>query len=472
MEVNQIAIERMVQTAKDCGCPKDQVENFLTRGYVPFPWQWKFHSVAREADKVDGPTDIGVGGARGPGKSHGVLAQVALDDLQRRDGLKGLFLRQTGISARESFEDLIGKILVGKIAHKFNRAENILTFPNKSRVVLGGFQDEKDIDRFIGIEYDLMVVEELTQVSENKILKLKGSLRTSRTDWRPRFYASFNPGGIGHEFVKKTFILSTDPRVRFVPATFKDNPYLNIEYVEYLGSLGGSLGKAWREGNWDIFEGQYFTEFDRNKHVVDAFGLPDHWPKFRSIDPSGRSGITSCHWYCLDHDGNVIVYREYYKTGLDADEHADNIKRMSEGEDYKYTTIDTSAFSKLGLPETIAEVYIRHGVSGLLPASKDRVAGWNSVHTYLRWSLKGGPRLRIFLNCPELIRTLPLAIHDELHPEDVDSRCEDHAIDELRYFLQTIREQKSAKPLSFVERKLLELKEREEQIDYSYARRF
>src|SRR3990167_8777874 len=106
MDQNQIqALEKCVQTAKNAGVPADQAKLLLESGYIPLPWQWEFHAAAREADKPGGPVDIGAGGARGPGKSHVVLSQAGLDDCQRIPNLKGLFLRQTGISAQESFDE-------------------------------------------------------------------------------------------------------------------------------------------------------------------------------------------------------------------------------------------------------------------------------------------------------------------------------------------------------------------------------
>ncbi len=428
--------------------------------------------MARECDKPDGATELGAGGARGPGKSHGVFSQVTLDDCQRKDGLKFLFLRQTGKAARESFEDLILRVLIGKIGYTYNKSSGFLSFSNKSRVLLGGFETEGDIDKYIGIEYDGIAIEELNQLTKNKVDKLLGSMRTSRTDWRPRLYTSFNPGGIGHQFVKEKFVIpyrdGNETKTRFVPSNYKDNPYLNKEYIEYLEGLGGNLGKAWREGEWDLFEGQFFIEWSRDRHVVKPFAIPESWLKFRSIDPSGRDGITSCHWYAIDWNSRVFCYREHYGTGLDADQHAKEIARLSVGETYRYTVIDSAAFSKLGLPETMAEIYIRCGVSGLTPASKQRVVGWNMVHTYLRWDENNSPRLFVFKTCKDIIRTIPELIHDDLHPEDVNTKGEDHAADELRYFLQTLREGYTPRPLTKVERRLKEIQENEEEFNLSY----
>ena len=492
-------IESCIMTAVASGAPRDQTERFITSGYIPLPWQWEFHAAAREADLPGGPVDIGLGGARGPGKSHAVLSQAALDDCQRVPGLKGLFLRQTGVSAKESFDDLVGKVVRGHIA--MEKQQNILKFPNGSRIILGGFRTESDIDKYTGIEYDFIIVEELNQLTEEKYKKLRGSLRTTKTEWRPRMYTSFNPGGVGHGLVKNRYVIPhrerNEKETRFIGGTYKMNPYLNPEYTDYLEGLGGTLGKAWREGDFDLFEGMYFMEWRYDKHVVREnrmFTIPVTWLRYRSIDPGGRDGITSCHWYAVDGNGRVWVYREYYYgpdvidpktgepygTGRDHDQHAEAIYAMSCDEDgveeqYRYSVIDTSAFAKAGYSETVADIYARKGVKDLVPAAKERVVGWNAVHTYLRWKedeKEVEPKLQIFPICTNMIRTLPLLQHDVLHPEDVDSDGEDHGGDELRYFLRTLRETKAPRPQNVIERKLANLRSRQtgQGFDYQYHR--
>ena len=115
MEENDV--KACIRAAHEAGSPSDQTQRFMSVGYTPYPWQWHFHAACREADDSDGPVDVGLGGARGPGKSHAVLSQAALDDCQRVPGLKVLFLRQTGQSAKESFDDLVSKTLRGHIVY-------------------------------------------------------------------------------------------------------------------------------------------------------------------------------------------------------------------------------------------------------------------------------------------------------------------------------------------------------------------
>lgn len=458
-------IDEFLLQAKGLGIPKDQIERFLLAGYVPLPKQLQFHAAARMCDVDGGATKVGFGGARGPGKSHGVFAQVTLDDCQRVDGLKALFLRQTGASAQESFQDLIHKVLLGKVRYEYTN--NVLKFRNGSRVILGGFHDDRDIEKYVGIEYDLIAIEELNQLTEDRVTKLLGSLRTSKEGWRPRLYASFNPGGLGHVFVKNLFIEpfvnKSETGTRFVPSGYKDNPFLNKEYIEYLENLQGDLAKKWREGNWDVAEGQFFTEWSRERHVVIPFGIPSSFKLFRAYD-YGHENPATCAWYALDYDGRVWVYREkYWPKGhkTDVDKQAEEILKMSEGETYEYSIADPAIFSPHGVidkhgGQTIAEVFARYGII-FIPGSNRRVDGWQVFHQYLQWGKDRDPKIRYFNTCKDSIRTIPNLIHDERKPEDVDTGGEDHAADRDRYFLMSLHEMKTPKPKSSIEKKLEEM---------------
>ena len=115
-------IARLERVAHNLDCPRQQLRNFISAGYVPQPKQLEFHAAARLCDRPDGPTQIGFGGARGPGKSHASFAQLALDDCRRIPGLKALYLR---------------RIVLRRVPHHYIRSESLVTFPNESRIVIG-----------------------------------------------------------------------------------------------------------------------------------------------------------------------------------------------------------------------------------------------------------------------------------------------------------------------------------------------
>lgn len=441
-------LERCLSIAKQSGVPKDQAEKFINALYIPLPWQWRFHAAAREADGAFGPVLIGCGGARGPGKSHAVLSQIGIDDCARIPGLKVLFLRQTGKAAKESFEDLIEKTLKGKVAYTYKAG--MLKFPNGSRVLLGGFKDDKDIDKYVGIEYDLIAVEEINQLTEEKVEKLRGSLRSSKENWRPRMYASFNPGGVGHGYIKKTFVVpfltEMESETRFFPSTYRDNPFINVEYRQYLEGLQGQLGQAWRDGDFDILAGQFFTEYNQSVHMIEPFDIPNDWKRICSLD-YGYGSYSSLGWWAVSPDNEIIRYREVYVSQHSYSDLArEYVSRMGGNEVVSHIVCDPAIWNKDGHSDyglSGAEIFEKtvKDLTGKTPtlvrANNDRVQGWAQMREDLKIhpNAEGLPtaRLKVFNTCFDWHRTIELQVHSERNPEDLDTTLEDHAMDETRY---------------------------------------
>jgi phage terminase large subunit len=447
------ALTRCLQTAKEAGVPQDQAKQFINVKYIPLPWQWEFHAAAREADHDGGPVDIGLGGARGPGKSHAVLSQAGLDDCQRVPGLKGLFLRQTGVAAKESFDDLVEKVIVGHVPYE--RTGPLLKFANGSRIVLGGFKDANDIDKYIGIEYDLMIVEELDQLTEEKYTKLRGSLRTSKPNWRPRIYTSFNPGGIGHAFVKDRYIIplreNRQKETRFIGSTYKSNPYLNKEYIEYLEGLKGDLGKAWREGDWDLFKGQVFSEYRLEKHGIKRLTPRPELQHYLSFDWGYRNPFAAYAHTLISmktEDGvafkRLITWREWWGIEKSPQQWAELVY-MSLSRD-KILNI-TGAYADPAMcvkiqdggeaisdrmQQTWQELHGRFWIQ-IQKAINKRIPRIALMHDWLADAPDGMPYWMITEDCPNLRRTLPLLVYDKAIVEDIDTTLEDHGYDSCGY---------------------------------------
>ena len=265
---------RYFDAARASGCPADQVRNFLRAGVVLQPRQLVASAIARLCDADGGPIELAYGGARGGGKSFWLLAQLA-DDCQRYPGLKCLMLRKVGGSGKEGFEDLLPRVL-GGLKYQYIPTSNLLVFPNGSRIKLGHFKDEKDVDKYLGLEYDVIGVEEATTLTASKYRAIRTCNRTSKAGWRPRIYSTTNPGGIGHDWYKRRFIdpylADAETTTRFVPATIDDNAFVNAEYKGILDTLTGWQLRAWRHGDWDIASGQYFSTFSREHHACGVFG--------------------------------------------------------------------------------------------------------------------------------------------------------------------------------------------------------
>jgi len=432
-------IERMAIAMRDAHLPIDQAERFISAGYVPLEGMLPFHAHAREADKSGGPEWIALGGKRGPGKSHTIMAQVGLDDCQRVNGLKVLFLRKIQKSAAESLEDVVLKVFAfTPHTPKMDGVE----FPNGSRIIIGGFKDEKDIEKYLGIEYDVIVIEEATQITETKKEKLRGSLRTSKPNWRPRIYLSTNADGVGLLWFKKMFVEPSRKGIkgitRFLDVTHIRNPFVNAEYEAWLDGLTGALRKAWKDGDWDAFAGMAFPNFSYERHVIKPFEIPDEWIKWRAVD-EGTAAPFCCLWFTRDPGTRrIYIYREVYQAGLTSKQQAERIVEMTlPSEQIAFTYADPALWitkNRAGEVFSSADEYKKYGVP-LTKGDNDRLSGKRKVDSALADIGDGEPGMQLVDTCTHAIEQLSTLARDERNPEDVDTRAEDHAYDPIRYGL-------------------------------------
>jgi len=420
--------EKFARAAKEAGCPPDQVRNFLAAGIVLQPAQLRASAAARRCDDLDGPVEIGYGGSRGGGKSHWGVAQIAADDCQRFPGLKCLVLRKVGKANRENFEDLRRKLLM-RLPHVYRRQEGVVEFTNGSRIVTGHFQNERDVDAYLGLEYDVILVEEATTLTKSKYDDIGSCNRSSKKGWRPRIYSTTNPGGLGHAWYKNRFVgphrAHTEADTRFIPATADDNAFNNPEYKKRLEGLTGWKLRAWRYGDWDIAAGQFFTTFRRDKHVIPPFELPSHWRVWLALD-YGFTHYTTVYLLAQDGDGNVFIMDEHAERQWLVERHCVAIKAMLERNGVEQHRLDKfvaglDVFAKKQNGGTIADDYKAHGLT-LSRANDDRINGAAEILRRL-----GDvdavpliqPSLFITERCPRLIECLPALEHDPHRPEDV-----------------------------------------------------
>lgn len=457
-------ITRMLQQAHAAGCPRDQVERFMAAGYIPTPKQWKFHAAARQADIEGYPDDIAVGGARGGAKTHGIFAQIALDDCVRMPGLKALYLRKVGKAARESLQALCTKTL-GRTNYRPNWQEGIIRLLDYDSVIVAGhFQTEKDIEIYLGQEYDLVAIEERTQLSQAKLDMIYGSVRSSKRGWRPRKYSSTNPGGVGHTDFKKTFILpwreKREQYTRFIPMGYKDNPFLDAGYIRYLESLTGILGRMWRDGDWDVGSGQYFVHWDVEHHTMSTwpyFPLPPQYPCWAGFD-YGWSHPTSVHFFTQIGE-MVYTLAEHVQSYWLPQQHAAALeiiaRKLGRPLDRLLFHAGHDVFAKDHRGVTIADEYAKHGIR-LVPANTNREQGAAAMLNRLGNPEAGqAPTWLIYHDCPRLIETIPGLMTDHRRATDVikvdageDGEGGDDPYDSARYGLMAAAKPEGNKPVS------------------------
>ena len=413
--------------------------------YTPQPRQIIFHQCPAD--------EVLYGGAAGGGKTESLLFEALISCLEVT-GYKALYLRRT-------FPDLERSVIrrsqtkFPKGLGKYHEVKHLWTFVNKSTLEFGSLDKEMDVLKYQSAEYDLIIFDELTHFTEFQYTYLKSRNRTVLPGVKPRMRAGTNPGGIGHAWVKTYFIEPSPPESIFqtkegtsrcfIPAKVTDNLIL-IErdpgYIKRLDSLPENERRALRDGDWDVFAGQYFKEFRRDLHSVDPFPIPSHWNRFASLD-WGYAAPCGILWHTVEPSSSrVITYRELYISETLATDVAKKFKDLSKGETIHYVKASPDMWQERGLAskaeqgESIAEMFLNEDIY-IEPADNRRVMGWNRVREYLQVSPDGKPWWVCFNTCVNLIRTLPELIHDQRLVEDVDGKCEDHLPEALRYGLMS-----------------------------------
>ena len=450
------AWERYFLAGQQAGCPKGQMENFVRAGLLLQPKQLKFAAYCREADFSGGPKMISTGGGKGSAKTHGVYCQIFADDCQRLPGLKVLILRKILKGAAEQFDDMRRKLL-SNLRHEWRAQKSELSFPNGSRVIVGNYKDERDIEKYMGIEYDLVNLGETTQLPFSRLQGIRGCLRTSKPDWRPRCYMDTNPGGVGHQWFKGMFIVpwleKREVDTRHVQVTVDDNKFVDSEYKSTLQSYTGWMRKAYLDGSWDIAAGQFFTNFRREVHVVEDFDDTRAVEWFAAFD-FGFAHPTVVLLGCRDGDGNIYIVDEHAERLWLPQRHAAAVKAMLarhqignrklEISDLKRVVAGADVFSRQSDGSTVAAQYAKLGIS-LRCANTDRVNGWAEILTRFG-DVEAGIRPTLFIHkrCKRLIETLPALQHDPGRAEDVlkvdcdeDGIGGDDCADALRYLVAT-----------------------------------
>jgi hypothetical protein len=419
--------------------------------------------------------EIFYGGAKGGGKSRALI----LDPLRYfgNPNFTGILMRRTLGELRELIQEtqIIYKIAYPKAVYL--KQENVWKFPSGARLYFGYAESVEDAERYRGQSYNWLGLDELPQWPNPDVYNLMKSCVRSTDPTLPTYLrATGNPGNVGAYWVKEMFIDPSPPNVpfsidvsftnpingevktstitrRFIPAKVWDNPSLlhDDSYVATLASLPELQRKQMLEGDWDIMGGTAFPEFSRAVHVIEPFEIPHDWVRFRAAD-FGFQNPFCVLWFAVDYDGTVYVYREYYGTGVHADEWGRNIAKIERkaNEYIAYGVVDGSMAAKRGdIGPSMYEIAQKElsllGATGFRFADRSpesRKFGKMAVHKALslrEWpdgSMK--PGLFVFDTCTNLIRTLPSLPIDPNDPEKVDKKSsEDHAYDALHYGLRS-----------------------------------
>lgn len=420
--------------------------------YQPYPHQSKFHA-ATEKFRL-------LGGAAGPGKTYALIWEAILRSI------KYDFPTVTALF-RRSYPELDSTIIrtmreiLPQWSYRYNQAQHIMTLFNDSIIEFCYAENDGDVIRYQSREWDFLGIDETTHFTEYQYTYLLTRLRTTKP-LKTKFFGATNPGGIGHKWVKDRWVTKTcnapgyDPKeYKFIPASVYDNPALmkaNPDYISNLESLPEKERRALLHGDWDVFEGQFFSEFDHAKHVVRPFDVPKDWRFVLGWD-DGTRDPRAVYLLAIDPDGRVWVIYEYYEKGETVYTAARNIRDKLQDMGYwdliEKTVVDpsmkrgaaTDGTSSIEVLESMGFSFKRGEVE---EGSRKREDGWRIVKSYMTHKPYEEPLLKIFSNCTHLIETLPQMVYYQTKTgssakvDDLDTTLEDHAADALRYALMSI----------------------------------
>ena len=405
------------------------------------------------------------GGARGGGKTH-VARLKAVGMCLHYPGIRILMVRA---HYPELEENLVRPILkwVPADLYRYNGTSHLLTFGNGSIIKFGHWDGDNAEKEYQGVEYDVIFLEEATQLSERAFLYLQTCIRGTN-DFPKRMYLTCNPGGVGHNWVKRLFIKkdyhiypndperSEDPSdYTFIFATVDDNPWLlksSPRYLKNLSSMPEDLRMAHRYGDWDaISGGNYFKNFSPQRNVFPRFPIPAKWPLYRSLDYG--LDMLAVGWWAIDEDGRCWCFREYEESGLVVRDAADAIRKHTLPNEVIQTTYAPPDMwnKQKDTGKSIQELYLENGVA-IVKTNNDRVQGHMIMKNmlapvplkdpFVKSLFKEGqapetmPGMMFFEDLERVISDITSIQTDEKNPNDCAKEPHDvtHTVDMCRYF--------------------------------------
>jgi phage terminase large subunit len=439
--------------------------------YQAFPQQRLFHESKAKYRLF--------GGAAGPGKTKALLME-AIYQAQQVPGSDSLLLRRTYPELESSLLAYFRRDVPREFYKKYNESKHVVTWRNGSTTRFGYCRNENDVYRYQGAEFLFIGLDELTHFTLKQWQFLTSRNRCPVPGSRCSMAGATNPGNIGHAWVKALWIDRVAPPgfeqtgdyhrndYEFIPARLADNPiYANdAEYRRTLAVLPEHLRRAFLDGDWNVFAGQYFDIFDYGRHTArpEEIRLEAWWPRWISID-WGFQHPSAVYWHCavpveansrqLTADrrtvqsasssgavscelsavgSRIVTYREFVQNGLSPRMLAQGIAERSGRENISEVFLSPDAFAhrtaEASIAEQLGDVLTLNGLPRPAIADDDRIGGWQFMYQMLE-----SDAWVITENCEKLIACMPTLVRDTGRVEDIRKMDGDDSADSARYGL-------------------------------------
>ncbi|HWQ34319.1 MAG TPA: terminase [Blastocatellia bacterium] len=420
--------------------------------------------------------DVLFGGARGGGKTWGLLFDWLSHRIRAGKFARGILFRRT-LPELDEVKDR-ARQLFPLTGGEWMASKNQWNWRDGSFLRLRYLDRDSDADSYQGHAYTWMGVDEAGSFPSPKPIDLlRACLRSGDAPVPKVFRATGNPGGVGHNWLKARYIDPAPPLTPFqdsesggwrvfIPSSLEDNPALRLNDPDYERRIraatngNDALWKAWRYGDWDIVAGGMFDDlWKRSVHVIEPFRIPFSWYVDRSFD-WGSSRPFACLWWAESDGtqagngrhyprGTLFLIHEYYgwngkpDTGLrmGAKEVAREILKIEQAADWivKPGPADSAIYdvqnpASPSIGDEMASAGVKWTEADKSPGS--RINGAEKLRGLLRAALQWPmeePGIFVFNHCTQFIRTVPVLPRDQKRIDDVDTRAEDHIYDAVRY---------------------------------------
>lgn len=315
------------------------------------------------------------GGAAGGGKSDALL--MAALEYVHVPGYAALLLRRTyadlalpGAIMSRAKDWLIPKGV------PWNDKEKRFTFPSGASLNFGYLDTDADRYRYQGAELQFIGFDELTQFAEKAYRYLLSRLRRLQGVEVPlRARGASNPGGLGHDWVRRRFVETLGDTSRaFVPASLVDNPFLDqVEYAKALEQLDATTRRQLLEGIWVRDSGGLVYAFDDAENVIATAPRCDQHILGIDYGFTDDTAFAVIGW--RKDDPHAYILEAYSKPGLTPSAAAEEAFALERS--YKFAQIvgDTGGLGKgyveeartrFGLPIEAAEKQNKRGYISLM----------------------------------------------------------------------------------------------------------
>lgn len=408
-------------------------------------------------------------GGRGSGKT-----MVGIAWLLRASATPGM----TGLVVRRNHKDLADWIETAKkmMPHaSVTGKPAVFTFPNKSKIYTGHLSEKDSYTMYQGWNISHLLVEELTQIPDlESFLKLCSSVRTTQEGLKSQVFTTFNPGGVGHNWVKNFFKIgdkesgiawkddiSNQYRCYFI-ANIADNPTLmesDPDYYHYLDSLPEPLRSAWLFGDFDAIMGNYFKEWNPDVHIIEEdeakrLGYGNQYNhNYLGLD-WGFNAPAVCEFIQVTSNGTCFVFDEVWAKETHPVEFGRMVYERLNGIEIHTSYLDpaswirnpmswkneaTQAYSDNSIASAMIGNTETPFIPNLVPANNARIPGWRAIAQKLHYKKDVKPQLYIIKGrAKKLAETIPEMMCDERNPEDLQKMSRDHWCDALRYGLTNV----------------------------------